>query len=147
MSTQGEDDGDYEVGYGRPPKASQFKSGQSGNPKGRPKGAKGLLASVKRELESRIPVTEGQRQMNIPKSAAAAKRLVSMALGGNIRAILKLVEIDQQLYGDVADDDTRERADKIEAVDLDILRHYFAAEPAATLAADTMEEEAGRDLD
>ena len=28
---------DYEVGFGKPPKATQFKGGQSGNPKGRPK--------------------------------------------------------------------------------------------------------------
>jgi hypothetical protein len=30
----------YGVGYGKPPKASQFSPGQSGNPKGRPKGAR-----------------------------------------------------------------------------------------------------------
>ena len=29
--------GSYEVGYGKPPKHTQFKKGQSGNPKGRPK--------------------------------------------------------------------------------------------------------------
>lgn len=29
---------DYEVGYGKPPKDTRFKAGQSGNPKGRPKG-------------------------------------------------------------------------------------------------------------
>jgi hypothetical protein len=28
---------DYEVGYGRPPKQYQFKKGQSGNPRGRPR--------------------------------------------------------------------------------------------------------------
>jgi Family of unknown function (DUF5681) len=28
---------DYEVGYGKPPKTSQFKKGESGNPSGRPK--------------------------------------------------------------------------------------------------------------
>lgn len=28
---------DQQVGYGRPPKQTQFKKGQSGNPKGRPK--------------------------------------------------------------------------------------------------------------
>jgi Family of unknown function (DUF5681) len=30
--------GDYEVGYGKPPARSRFSKGQSGNPKGRPKG-------------------------------------------------------------------------------------------------------------
>ena len=29
--------GDYEVGYGKPPVNTQFKPGQSGNPKGRPR--------------------------------------------------------------------------------------------------------------
>ena len=28
---------DYEVGYGKPPKNTQFQKGVSGNPKGRPK--------------------------------------------------------------------------------------------------------------
>jgi hypothetical protein len=31
------EDNDYEVGYGKPPVASRFKKGQSGNPGGRPK--------------------------------------------------------------------------------------------------------------
>jgi hypothetical protein len=29
---------DYEVGYGKPPSATRFKKGVSGNPKGRPRG-------------------------------------------------------------------------------------------------------------
>lgn len=33
--------GDYEVGHGRPPKHTRYKPLQSGNPNGRPKGAKG----------------------------------------------------------------------------------------------------------
>lgn len=38
--TNKKDDDDYEVGYKKPPKHSQFKKGQSGNSKGRPKGSK-----------------------------------------------------------------------------------------------------------
>ncbi|MFZ3585531.1 DUF5681 domain-containing protein, partial [Loktanella sp. DJP18] len=30
----------YSVGYAKPPESSRFKKGKSGNPKGRPKGAK-----------------------------------------------------------------------------------------------------------
>ena len=33
-------DKDYEVGFGKPPKSKQFRKGKSGNPKGRPKGAR-----------------------------------------------------------------------------------------------------------
>jgi Family of unknown function (DUF5681) len=46
-------EGDYRVGYGKPPLETRFKQGQSGNPRGRPRGAKtsppystGLLMSL-----------------------------------------------------------------------------------------------------
>jgi hypothetical protein len=38
------------VGYGRPPVATRFKKGQSGNPAGRPRKAKGLRAVAERVL-------------------------------------------------------------------------------------------------
>jgi Family of unknown function (DUF5681) len=46
------------VGYGRPPKATQFKPGNSGNPKGRPKGPKSVGAVLYGILHRRIEVTE-----------------------------------------------------------------------------------------
>ncbi len=39
-----------EVGYGKPPAEHRFQPGKSGNPGGRPKGAKGRRATVKRVL-------------------------------------------------------------------------------------------------
>jgi hypothetical protein len=42
--------GDYEVGYGKPPKHTRFKPGQSGNPKGRPKASKDFRSLLHRAL-------------------------------------------------------------------------------------------------
>ena len=38
------------VGYGKPPRHSQFKPGQSGNPTGKRKGARSLKADLAQEL-------------------------------------------------------------------------------------------------
>lgn len=89
------DEEDPNVGYGRPPKHSRFKPGRSGNPKGRPKGASSYLASVRRELERKITVTEGGRQRRITKKEAAAKRLVEKALKGDPQALRAIAEIDR----------------------------------------------------
>ena len=47
------DDDEKGGGYKRPPKASQFKKGQSGNPRGRPKKARGYAAIAARVLGER----------------------------------------------------------------------------------------------
>ena len=53
-------DGNHSVGYGRPPEATRFKPGQSGNPKGRPKGSKNLRTLFAEELR-RAGHLEGER--------------------------------------------------------------------------------------
>jgi hypothetical protein len=47
------------VGYGQPPKATRFKQGQTGNRKGRPKGAKGHKGIVEKVAGELHRVTEG----------------------------------------------------------------------------------------
>ena len=54
--------GDYKVGRGRPPRGSQFKKGQSGNPKGRPKGARNVATLLTRILDGSRMMPDGKRQ-------------------------------------------------------------------------------------
>jgi hypothetical protein len=87
------DDGpeDYTVGYKRPPRKTRFSPGQSGNPRGRPKGAKTLVAAIQREMDTRIAVNENGRRRMITKREAVAKQLVNKAAGGDHRAIPHLL--------------------------------------------------------
>jgi hypothetical protein len=74
------------VGYGRPPKATRFKPGASGNPAGRPKKAKNLREQLLDELNSIVQFTEGSRRIEITKAQAIVKTLVKSAIEGNLRA-------------------------------------------------------------
>ena len=74
------------VGYGKPPKKSQFSKGKSGNPSGRPKGVKNLATDVALELSEVLVVTEGNKQLKITKRRAMLKALLSKALKGDARA-------------------------------------------------------------
>ncbi|MCZ8106357.1 MAG: DUF5681 domain-containing protein [Burkholderiales bacterium] len=73
---------DYEVGYGRPPKASRFKKGQSGNLRGRPKSRLSASEALSRELDEKICVREGGKTLWVSKRDAAMKRLVADAMAG-----------------------------------------------------------------
>ena len=74
------------VGYGRPPRAHQFKPGRSGNPKGRPKGRKNEATMLDELLFQRIPVRQGGRDLRMTVIEAIFRRLAEDSLKGNIKA-------------------------------------------------------------
>lgn len=80
----------YEVGYSRPPKASQFKKGQSGNPGGRAKRSNDLLSALLRVLRQTITIEEGGRKRKVSKLQAIVVRLVNRAANGDLQAITVL---------------------------------------------------------
>lgn len=49
--TKTKNDDNYDVGYGKPPKATQFKKGTSGNPKGRPRKSQSQRSIASRVLK------------------------------------------------------------------------------------------------
>ena len=93
----------YDVGYKKPPSHSQFKPGQTGNPKGRPKGSKNLKTELAEELQERIAVREGGTRRTVSKQRAMLKGLTAKAVQGDPRAanlvlnlVLRLLSQDEE---------------------------------------------------
>ena len=86
---------DERVGYGRPPRATRFRPGQSGNPRGRPKGARNFSTVIASALSERVAVTENGRRRRITKLEAAIKQLVNRAAAGDARATALLIQLVQ----------------------------------------------------
>jgi hypothetical protein len=84
---------DYEIGYGKPPKAGRFKPGQSGNPKGRPKGAKSLKTIVQAQLGDKLEVKHKGKLRKVSKLEALVMKLVQDALSGNAKALHELLKL------------------------------------------------------
>jgi hypothetical protein len=76
----------YAVGYGKPPKHTQFKKGQSGNKTGRSKRVHAIKTLVLQELDERIDIREGTREKTITKQRALIKAIVAKAIKGDMRA-------------------------------------------------------------
>ena len=121
-----------ERNYRKPPKASQFKPGQSGNPRGRPKGARNLKTDLLEELRAfvEVPTTGGVRRITTQK--AILRALVEKARNGDLRAIQHLTSLIDR----VIDDDSRSEAPAtgLESNDRAILDEY--SEERKALEAD-----------
>lgn len=116
-------DDDYEVGYGRPPKHGQFKKGQSGNPKGRKKGARGLKTDLKSELNERIAITENGKTRKLTKQQLMFKQLAAKAGCGDMRAIRILTDLALTLLG--PDDESVASRKSLSVDDEAILQNYL----------------------
>jgi len=83
------------IGYRRPPTASRFTKGRSGNPTGRPKGAKGHLG-LRKVLQRRVSIAIDGRRESVDLTEAVALQLSRQALAGNVPAARELFKIAQQ---------------------------------------------------
>ena len=87
---------DYDVGYGKPPNATRFQKGHSGNPTGRRRGSKNLSTILEEELEQRVVIRENGKQKKITKRRASMKQLVNKAASGEHRALQILINYLQE---------------------------------------------------
>jgi Family of unknown function (DUF5681) len=87
----------HPVGYGRPPLASRFKPGTSGNSKGRPKGAKNLKTLIKEAMTASISIQEGQKTKRVSRIEGVVLRQLQKALMGSDQAAMAVVKMALQL--------------------------------------------------
>jgi len=111
--------GREKVGYGRPPKANQFKPGKSGNPKGRPKGSLNLVNDLAAELSELITVREDGRTRRISKQQALIKSLLAKGIQGEVRAAAAVLALYARVNVEGIDDQN-----SIDDAELAILKRF-----------------------
>jgi hypothetical protein len=77
----------------KPPKQYQFKKGESGNKKGRPKKTPTVLDLVEDELNSKHSVNVGTEQIQVPLKHLLIKQLLRVAMKGNTKALFLSLEM------------------------------------------------------
>ncbi|MFM8608283.1 MAG: DUF5681 domain-containing protein [Hyphomicrobiales bacterium] len=96
----------YDVGYGKPPEATQFEKGKSGNPKGRPKGSKNKNPLVKldqfnlqfsQSMQSFIPANDGTGDQPKTIYLALLDLIKKKALSGDMKALQFLIKTSHQI--------------------------------------------------
>lgn len=90
----------YSVGYGRPPKHSQFKPGRSGHPKGRAPLSRNLKTIVKQVVEEPVPLRVNGKVRRVSKFEALFQTLMNRAFRGDTKAVASIINIMKHVgYG------------------------------------------------
>ncbi|MCD4784870.1 MAG: DUF5681 domain-containing protein [Candidatus Eremiobacteraeota bacterium] len=114
----------YEIGYGKPPKDHQFRPGESGNQKGRPRGSKNTYTLLNEILSQKIAIKENGETMKISKKAAMLIQLVNKGVKGNIRAIQTL--FPHLIFADMKEEEMRKILTTLNRDDRAIINTYLS---------------------
>jgi hypothetical protein len=118
---------DYEVGFGRPPVATRFKKGQSGNPRGRPRGQRTIGQELELALSAMVTVTENGKARRLPMRQVIVRGIVNDAARRDPKALRLLFDLMRRQAGEnemLAPTETSESDDQ--AILADFLARYGA---------------------
>lgn len=118
---------DHEVGYKKPPKSSQFKKGQSGNPKGRPKNSKNANKHAHDVFNEAVSFTENGEAKTTTRRELAVRTQADKALKGDHRAADRMFSMDDAYQARQAEQANEARTSTEDMLEADrlILERYL----------------------
>ena len=82
-----------EVGYGKPPKATRFQKGKSGNPRGRPRQNPGIAELFRKVSRQVVQVNGTNGRQRMTKLEASITQLMNKATGGDLKSTKVFLQI------------------------------------------------------
>jgi hypothetical protein len=113
---------DDQTGFKRPPKATRFKPGRSGNLKGRPKGSRNLKTDLNDLMKKRIVIREDGEARRISRQEAVLLSLFGKAARGDVRASTTLMNMVLKLNPETSEG---ARPSEISDSDQDIISDFL----------------------
>jgi len=96
-SDQSDDKPNSAVGYRRPPVNRQFKPGQSGNPRGRPKGSKNFPTMFAEAMSRPVTVRDKKGKIRtLSKQELMVEVMVNKAVAGDPKAFAAVVQFAEK---------------------------------------------------
>ncbi len=123
----------YEVGYRKPPRSTQFRPGQSGNPKGRKKGSEGHASIVDRVLNEKVEMRTARGVRKVTRFEAAIRQTLTKAMKGDPEAMDTLLRMarDYGLANQVAEQLNQAGLNALLDDDEAILAHHLPVPKAS----------------
>jgi hypothetical protein len=118
------EDEPYEIGYGKPPRHTRFKPGQSGHPSGRPRGQRNFRTAVREALKEKITIREGDRTRTVSKMDGIIQVTFNKALKGDPKGLVAFLQLVRWV-GLMDEEPEVSSAESISAEDAAILAEFL----------------------
>lgn len=105
MTDHDNDPAEYKVGYKNPPKHTQFKKGQSGNPKGRRPRPRAGEIDINNVLNKSVTVKMNGKEQNMQPFEAIFRKAFERAMNGHVPSICRFIQYCER-YDVLAPPDT-----------------------------------------
>lgn len=96
-----QDNKNYSVGYKKPPKHGQFKKGQSGNWRGRPKGSKSKKRHWNEQMQQKVHISDSKGRHQVTFREALVLKLQQAVFKGDFKSMKWAIELDIKLNPDL----------------------------------------------